>query len=253
VLAPEEGEAAPRVLDLAVPVADPDGRFAGVLAAHLRWGWARETQLSVIPEAVRRERIGVTVYSTAGDVLLDSGGSGWTRPPDPPALPGRRAFRGHLVESTSLGTTYVTGFVRSRGFREYRGLGWIVAVRQPVERAFAPATEVRHAIARWGFGCAGLGMIGAWIFAGRLSRRLRSLATAAGRIQAGDVLTVLPSGRGEGEMEQVCGALGRMVEDLRARAQRPPAGPSDPSTVTNATEGSRKSSTARCDLGQSGT
>ena len=212
-----EGDVSRRVLDLAVPVTGADGQFAGVLAAHLRWGWAREVQLSVVPEAARRDRLGVTVYSAAGDALLDSGGSGWTRPPDAPAVPDRRKFRGNLIEPTTLGSTYLTGFVRSRGFREYRGLGWITAVRQPVDKVFAPAAELQLTIARWGFAFAGIAMTGAWLFAGRVSRRLRSVGTAAGRIQAGDVLTVLPSGRGEGELEHMCAALGQMVEDFRTR------------------------------------
>jgi HAMP domain-containing protein len=63
-------------------------------------------------------------------------------------------------------------------------------------------------------------MIGAWLFAGRISRRLRSVGASAARIQSGDVLATLPSGRNEGELEQMCGALGRMVEDFRARLNR---------------------------------
>jgi HAMP domain-containing protein len=222
-----EGENSARFLDLAVPVTDTDGRFAGVLATQVRWDWAHEVQLSVVPETARRERIGVTVYTGNGEVLLDSGGSGWTRPPDLPAIPDRRKFRGNLIEPTTLGTTYLTGFMRSRGFREYRGLGWITAVRQPVDQAFVPVTELQHSIARWGFVFTGLGMIGAWVFAGRISRRLRSVGTAASRIQSGDILATLPSARGEGEIEQMCGALSRLVEDFRAKldASRSPTGP----------------------------
>lgn len=215
--AADDDERTPRFLDLAVPVTDTDGRFAGVLAAQVRWGWARDAQLAIVPEAARRERLGVTVYSATGEVLVDSGSSGWTRPPDTPAIPDRRKFRGNLIEPTTLGTTYLTGFVRSRGFREYRGLGWVTAVRQPEPQAFASATALRHTIARWGFAFTAFGVAGAWIYAGRISRRLRSIGTSASRIQSGDVLAVLPSGRGEGEIEFMCSALGRMVEDLRAK------------------------------------
>ncbi len=219
----------PRFLSLAVPVTGTDGQFAGVLAAQLRWSWAREVQLSVLAETARRERLGITVYSGTGDVLLDSGGSGWTRPPDTPALPDRRKFRGSLVEPTSLGTTYLTGFVRSRGFREYRGLGWVTAARQPVELAFAPVGEMRRTITGWGFAFTGISMAGAWLFAGRISRRLRSVGVAAGRIQAGDVLAVLPSGRGEGELEHMCGALGQLVQELRWKKD-PASAPGSPSS-----------------------
>lgn len=212
----EDGPA--RVFDLALPVTAADGRFAGVLAAQVAWGWARDVQNSTVADSVRRERIGVTVYSSTGEVLLDSGGSGWTHPPDSPALPERK-FRGSLIEPTSLGTTYLTGFHRSRGFQEYRGLGWIAAVRQPVDDAFAPVAELKRTIARWGFGFTGVSMVAAWIFAGRISRRLRSVGAAAGRIQSGDVLATMPSGRGDSEVERMCAALQRLIEDLRGRSR----------------------------------
>ncbi len=229
-LAAEGTDTDPRVFDLAVPVADLDGRFLGILAAQVRWGWTRDMQRSIVPDAARRERIGLTVYAGNGDILIDSGGSGWTRPPGPPAIPGTRTFRGNLTEPTEGGTTYLTGFVRSRGYRDHRGNGWITAVRQPVDYALSPVTDVKRTIARWGIAFTVAGMAGAWYFASRLSRRLRSVGTAAARIESGDVLAALPSARGEGELEHMCRALGRMVDHFRAHGKTPPspAKPTDP-------------------------
>lgn len=221
----EDDDHVPRVLDLAVPVADPDGRFAGVLAAQVRWNWAREVQLSVLPDTARRERIGATVYASDGEVLLDSGGSGWTQPPDAPAIPDGRRLRGHLIEPTALGTTYLTGYARSRGFKDYRGLGWITAVRQPAELAFAPVAALRRTILGWGFVLTAVGTAGAWVYAARLSRRLHTVGLAAERIRTGDVLATLPSGTGEGEVERMCGALWRLVEKLRPPPDRSPPPP----------------------------
>lgn len=222
--------APPRFLDLAVPVSGPEGEFAGVLAAHLRWDWSREVQASVVPESARRALLGVTVYGPDHEVLLDSGGSGWTLPPDAPALPDPRRPRGAFVEATSLGTTYLTGYLRSRGHREFRGLGWTTAVRQPVERIFAPVSALRRRLVAWGLALTLAGSAAAWWAAGRISRRLRSVAAAAERIRAGDVLAVLPSARGEGELAHLCAALGALVEDLRARdpAHAPPKLPPAP-------------------------
>jgi HAMP domain-containing protein len=222
--------AAPRFLDLAVPVSGADGEFAGVLAAHLRWDWSREVQTSVVPESARRQLLGVTVYGPDRETLLDSGGSGWTLPPDAPALPDPRRGRGAFTEPTAGGTTYLTGFMRSRGHREYRGLGWITAVRQPVDHVFAPVTALRRRLAGWGLVLSLTVALGAWWIAGRLSRRLRSVAAAAERIREGDVLAVLPSARGEGELERMCTSLGGLVEDLRARdpAHAPPKLPGPP-------------------------
>ncbi len=206
-----------RYLDLAVPVQSADGPLLGVLGAHLNWEWVREVQLSVVPEAARRERIGVTVYSATGEVLLDSGGSGWTQPPEPPALPDARKFRGTLLEPTAGGTSHVTGFARSRGYREYRGLGWLIVVRQPADLALAPARDLQRTLLGWGALLTGALVVVSWISAGRFSRWLRSMRLAAERVRGGDVLAVLPRPPGDGEVARMCDAVGELVQELREK------------------------------------
>lgn len=149
--------------------------------------------------------------------MLDSGGSGWTRPPDAPAGNDTRRLRGFFTESTTLGTTYLTGYARSRGHKDFRGLGWITAVRQPADRAFAAAEELRRTILQWGLVFTAAGMVVAWLAAGRIARRLRTVERAAGRIASGDVLATLPPPRGDSEIDRMCAALGRLLEELRAR------------------------------------
>jgi nitrogen fixation/metabolism regulation signal transduction histidine kinase len=55
----------------------------------------------------------------------------------------------------------------------------------------------------------------AWITLGRIARRLKAIALAADRIREGDILTVMPGAKGEGEMAHLCGAHGQMVSSLR--------------------------------------
>jgi HAMP domain-containing protein len=219
-LSPGSEARATRYLDLAVPVLTGEGPLLGVLGAHLHLDWMREVQFSVVPETARREHIGVTVYSATGDVLLDSGGSGWTQPPAAPALSDARQFRGTLRESAVGGTDYLTGFARSRGYREYRGLGWLIVVRQPADLALAPARELQTTLLGWGVVLTVALVVVSWISAGRLSRRLRGMGRAADRIRDGDVLTILPRPKGDGELARMCGAIGDLVEDLRAKARR---------------------------------
>jgi HAMP domain-containing protein len=201
-----------------VPVQAADGRFGGVLAAQVRWGWSRDVQLSVVPEAVAREQVATTVYAADGDILLDSGALGWSHPPAAPVVGETRRARGWMMETTPEGATFLTGFSRSRGFREYRGLGWIAVVRQPVRLAFAPVAALRQSLARWGFAIVAVGVIAAWVLAGRLTRRLHSITAASQRIREGDILAVLPHPADESEVSRMCRAVGGLVEDLR----RPP-------------------------------
>lgn len=204
-----------RFLDLAVPVAGADGAFAGVLAAHLRWGWAREVQLSVVPEAARRERLGTTVYAADGEVLLDSGGSGWTEPPAAPVPPETARLRGAMAETTTDGATYFTGYVRSRGYRDYRGQGWLVAVRQPLADAFRPVAALRHTVLAWGALFTVAAAAAGWLAGAQIERRYRAIAAAAERIGTGDVLTVFPQPHDTGAHARMCAALGRMLDTLR--------------------------------------
>jgi len=57
----------------------------------------------------------------------------------------------------------------------------------------------------------------AWLLAGRVARRLRTVERAAGRIGSGDVLATLPPPRGDSEIDRMCVALGRLIEELRGR------------------------------------
>lgn len=215
--ADEDTEGASRLFDLAMPIAGPNGQFGGVLAAQVRWSWALDVQSSVVSDTARRERIGATLYGPNKDVLLDSGVSGWTQPPDPPAIAEGRRWRGYFIESTPMGSDYVTGFARSRGFREYRGLGWIAAVRQPVARAFAPVETLKRTLMRWGAVLVIALVVASWIVAGRYARRLRTIGAAAQRIREGDILTVLPRPAGDSEIARMCAALGDMVDDFREK------------------------------------
>lgn len=221
LLTPADEERTAKYIDLAVPLQAASGQFLGVLGAHVQWDWAREVQLSVVPEILRKERIGLTVYGANGEVLLDSGGSGWTLPPDAPAIADPRRFRGAQVENTSTGTVYLTGFARSRGYREYRGFGWLITVRQPRDLALAPARALQHRITGWGLAFAGVIGVTAWFAAGRLTRRFRGIGHAARRIREGDILTVLPRPKGEAEIDRMCRDLGNMVDTLREKPPGP--------------------------------
>lgn len=213
-----------RFFELAVPVAAPNGRPGGVLAAHVRWDWAKNVQLSVVAEPALRERMAVTIYAGPNDVVLDSESSGWSGPPVVPTLPEARRFRGALVEQTPEGVKYFTGYARSRGFREYRGLGWITLVRQPLDRVFAPVRDLQRTIFGWGFAFTGVLTVGTWIVTGRTARRLNAMAAAAERLREGDVLTVMPRPRSNDEYGRMCGSVGALVEELRA-VNTPPQPP----------------------------
>jgi HAMP domain-containing protein len=124
-----------------------------------------------------------------------------------------------------MGTPFLTGFARSRGFREYRGLGWLTVVRQPLSRTFGPADELRRAIGRWGIAFVAVLTVVVWFFFTPLARRMRGIKTAADRIRQGDVLTVMPQPRDQTELSAMCHSLGALVEEFRGKKNPPTAEP----------------------------
>ncbi len=206
-------------VNLAVPVADEAGAPLGVLSAQLHWSWARDTQRSVFPDTARRDHIGATIYAAGGEELLDTHASGWTHPPEAPSIGAKAGAHGYFVESVPGDAEFFTGYARSRGFRDFRGTGWLVAVRQPIADAVAPARELHRQIVWLGAALITVIAVASWTIAGRIVRRINAVATAAGRIRGGDVLTLMPRPRDRGEVSAMCGALGELVDDFRQKQE----------------------------------
>ena len=137
-------------------------------------------------------------------------------PPVPVSPRGLQAYRGYLHEDDE-GSSYLTGFALTRGFRNFRGLGLMVAVRQPDRRAFAEVGELRHDIRVIGFSATLFIIAGAWGFAGLVAQRFRAIESAAEYILDGDQLALIPQPKGRGDLARMCRSLGRMVQGLRGR------------------------------------
>ena len=225
---PNSPDEHPRFLDLGVPVTDAGGKFSGVLGAQLPWLWARDLQRSVVSDLARREHIGVSIYAPTGEALLDSGATSWTEPPDAPAVGDKAGAHGNFVERVPGDGDYVTGYVRTKGFREFRGANWLIAVRQPAADAFAVVGDLRRTIFRAGFAFTAIVIVLSWLVAGRIVRRMAAVTSAATRIRHGDILTLMPQPPGRGEVQNMCGALGEMVDDFRAQQEKSDARPPNP-------------------------
>lgn len=206
-----------RFITLAAPVLDQDGRFLGVIAGELKWTFARDALASMLNEAARRAHVGLAIYAANGENLLDSGTSGWTEPPRAPVVSDSRAYRGSFWEHVEGDSAYLTGFARSRGFREFRGLGIMIAARRSDADVFAPVRELRRSVLQWGLLFAAALAVAAWNFASRITRRLLAVGAAAQRIRLGDVLTLLPHAGNDQELTRMCHELDLMVEDFRGK------------------------------------
>ncbi len=211
-LLPNPSQEPLRFVDVAVPVTNAQGRFAGVLGAHLSWTWAREIQRSLLGPSEQQSQVEVLVLNQAGQVLLGA----------PELQPGKlTSFQAALASQNSYrvevwpdGQAYLTGFARSRGYRNYPGLGWTVLVRQPTQIAFAPVRALQLQIFT---GTVGLGILFAglgWLLAGRLADPMLVIAAAADRIRQGQTEVKIPRLQGTDELARLSASLSRLVETL---------------------------------------
>lgn len=208
-----------RFVDIAAPLHRPDGSLAGVLGAYVRWSGPGLSENVPVPESLRRENTRTTIYNTRGEPLFETPASSWNQPADAPAPAASGQARGSLIETGADGAGYLTGYVQTRGFGDFRGVGWIVAVRQPLADLYAPVKHHQRTTAAAG-GVLTLAMaVLGWLATAPISRQLRRIALAAGRIRSGDILAILPAGPGRSELARACSSLRNLVESLRERRE----------------------------------
>lgn len=201
------------LVDVAAPVIDKKGNLQGVLCGHIFWKWAEDVLDS-------KKTKGKDIFLLTKDGLVLSGPeaprSELTKlaPMTMQAIKQSDTNGGYLMERWSDGKTYLIGYAKSSGYRDYPGMGWISLMRQDVTQAFAPARELRFRILMMG---GVLGILFAWLgwlMAGRIAGPITRISQAADKIAAGELTYDVPEQQGDGEVAHLSTAIHNMVETL---------------------------------------
>ncbi|MBI5381768.1 MAG: HAMP domain-containing protein [Opitutae bacterium] len=206
-----------RLIELSAPLTAASGQYLGVVGAYLHAAWVRELTQAALPEAAKRERWGVTVYTRDGVVLADSGSSGWTEPPGLPVTDGTARAGAARWEHADGGGVFLYGLSRSRGQGDYPGMETVTVVRQPLAEVLAPVRELQARIWQLGLLAALALAVAGWFGAQQLTRRLRLLTRSADRIRDGDATSLFPQLGSGDEAAQLSRSLGEMTDRLRTR------------------------------------
>lgn len=212
---PHEGHGASDFIDLAVPVSDENGTV-GVLGATLSADWAEEVRDTLLGSMKDQIPADVIVLNEAKQVLFGPDsitGKTLDVPSVRAAQPGKAGF---AIERWPDGTSYVTGYSKSDGYRSYTGLNWIFLVRENQKLAFAPVRSLQRNILISGAVFAGLAAILAWILASKLSRPLLQLADAAEDLRRGQQIE-FPQVGGYEEARILSQSLRSLVRELDAQ------------------------------------
>lgn len=200
------------LLDVAAPVTDRLGVLQGVLCGHIYWRWAEEMLAS-------KSTPGTDLILLNKDGLVLAGPLKARTPFAEVAPQTMHAIShgnksGYLTERWADGKTYLVGYARGEGYRDYPGLGWITLFRQDVTQAYAPARELQQRILLIG---AALGLLFAWmgwLLAGRIARPIREISASAEKVAAGNLQFSPPAMRGDGEVAHLSDAIHSMVTTL---------------------------------------
>jgi diguanylate cyclase (GGDEF)-like protein len=203
-----------RFVDVAMPLKDAAGTVTGTVGAHLSWSWAAEIKTSLLAADHIADGVEILVLSGEGDVLLGDPRLEGQRLSLASIAVAQRGETGVAEETWPDGVAYLTGYSRSRGFREYPGLGWIVLARQPVDLALRPVETVERLILAGGLGTALLFCVIGLLIARGVAAPLARLGAAAAAIGADSRVQDVPAVGGFAEVRALAAALRGMLARL---------------------------------------
>lgn len=192
-----------RFIDFAAPIRDEHGTLIGVLGAHAHWSWVTGLVESTVALQDMQREAEVLIVNARGEVLY------------PERLIGTR-YQGDLAAgagSWSDGGDYLTRAMPV-GMRRAPGLGWSIAVRQPLAVALASAHDLRDRLLLLGVLAAAVFGAVAYRLAQRVSRPIEQLAQAAQQLRAGAQGFPIPRDQAVREIAQLSQALQEMTRSL---------------------------------------
>ena len=165
-----------RFVDLAFPVQWKEGEPAGVLGAHLSWGWIG--QLGRMFNAPVADRpVDIMLLAADGTVLMgpdEAVGNKLDR-----LAPGAGAMAAPTELQWVDGKRYIMARYATHGKGDYPGLGWTVLARQQADTAYANVLNVQRRIYQIGIGLTLVFALCGWLLARKITAPLLAAAEAA--------------------------------------------------------------------------
>jgi len=164
-------------IDVAFPVKTKENKVLGVLCTHLTWQWTRD----VIRTIEKENDVEIFLLSKDGLVLVGPSNterielSEVSKDISNKFLREEKSLYG--VNSWNTSDRYLTAHTVSKGFEEYKGFGWKVIVRKPVNSAFSEANKNSNKIL---FASILIGLVGTilgMIVSNRISSPLNNLSS----------------------------------------------------------------------------
>lgn len=203
-----------RVLELSTPVFSEDGKLIGVIASFISWDWmveAEKTMYQHTSSEVNTEII--FVRSSDNLVLLGPEDLLGTNISLEGIIKAKQGEIGWDSELWSDGRYYFTAYASKSEFSMYDSTNWIVIVRQPLLSVYgylkknAIFTIKVATLSALAFAIIGL------ITANRITKPLKQLTIASGKIKNGEEVEI-PKLHGVREIELLASSLDSLIKSL---------------------------------------
>lgn len=168
-----EGNEPLRFVDVSVPLQTADGQLWGVLGSHLNWQWAEQVERRAMASLQSLPGTDILLVSSENQILL--GPDNLQEQPLATQLNPQVTARGWDVQQWIDGNQYLVGYAKIKSSSDYRGPEWQIIVRQPIELALQPVSELRWQAAWIGLAVALTFALVGWISAGRIARPFADL------------------------------------------------------------------------------
>ncbi|PLT33125.1 diguanylate cyclase domain-containing protein [Bacillus sp. V5-8f] len=204
-----------KFVDISTPVYGYDNQFIGVLATHLSREWMKEVKGTMVDSLENRKGIEFFIVSEKNNDVILGPNDMLGKPLNIKSvgLAGSEK-KGWTIETWEDGKQYLTGYVRADGYKNYKGLGWTVLVRQPVEVAYAPVKEeLKHYYVITGMVFVILFALGGWLIAAQITQPLKRITKVADRLSEGDTVEIPPY-KGINEIESLSNSLRNLITNL---------------------------------------
>jgi PAS domain S-box-containing protein len=197
-----------RLLDLAVPVVDDEGRTTGVVVAMLDWNWIRDLHQALGPTSS-------LLLTPQGQVSLGPAAALWHDLTVPGLDNVMNTGKPALLQWPGEPSPYLTASAALQ-LAVPNGPSWTLILRQDAEAASGSATRLQSRLLIGGGVAALLFMVLSWMLAGHISRPLRRLSVAAvGRLEGEAVEFPEVKPDAHDEVAELSRALRAMDEDIR--------------------------------------
>lgn len=204
-----------KFVDISMAVKDDEDNLVGVLAAHLSWEWAKDVKSLMLQSFVEREGAGIFIINEMDRVVLLGPDAYLGKVLDFEILDNAQTNAGQwFLETWEDEGSYLSGFVKCDGYQDYKGLGWIVLVRQPAQSAYKPVRKVQNVLLLFGPLIAIIFAVVGWLSAKRVTAPLGEIAQAADAIRRGEEV-LIPRHDGIKEIVMLESSLSDLIVSLK--------------------------------------